>query len=134
MPRIVAQREIDLGWDDALDAGDRLDGWEVVAGFQSGDTYPDGTAVTSVAYWLEYGTEDMEPKAFMRRAFDAPVYAERSETLFARMQRRKSYTLRDFLSEMARFLEDDIAFQIRAQHLIDSGKLLRSTDSWVDPL
>lgn len=134
MPRIVAQREIDLGWHDALRAGDLLDGKEVAAGYQSSDVYADGTAVTSVAYWLEYGTEDMDPKAFMRRAFDGPLYMERSASFFERMQKRDGYTLVDVLDDLGQLMVDDIQLEIQVQGLIQSGKLLRSTDSWVDPV
>lgn len=49
---------------------DKLQDLLVKVGFQEGQKYPDGTSLTDVAAWNEFGTVNMPSRPFMRNSVD----------------------------------------------------------------
>ena len=48
---------------------EKLDNLEVAVGFQSGDTYEDGTTIVEVAAYNELGTSNIPARPFMSQSF-----------------------------------------------------------------
>ncbi len=57
------------GWQAAIERLQQKvrSGAHAAAGFQDGETYPDGTPVAQVAAWDEFGTKTAPPRSFMRK-------------------------------------------------------------------
>jgi len=60
------------------DIARKMGGGEVSVGFMAGATYPDGTPVTAVAFWNEYGvpSHNQPPRPFFRQmiAAESPTW------------------------------------------------------------
>jgi hypothetical protein len=48
------------------DIGNKIQGKKLKVGFLSGATYPDGTPVSQVAFWNEFGTDAIPTRPFFR--------------------------------------------------------------------
>ena len=93
-------------------------------------TYPDGSPIAEVAFYLEYGTDNIDPEYFMTRALSQNKQELLLKTQKLEIKKNKGkITQAQYLKIMAKLLKEYHKKQIVTQGLVRSGRLLRAIDT-----
>ena len=99
----------------------------IQVGFYATATYDDGTPVTSVAAWNEFGTRKMKERPYFRTA-NRTVRKKLAREMYGRVNPLTMAVDKPLANDLGLIFVREIQEQITKFQVIDTGHLKQSTD------